>query len=349
MPEGNKFIAVDFFCGGGGMTCGLKQAGIEVIAGVDLDGSVKETYERNNGATFIQSDIRRLRSNYFERKFGLKKNEDRLIMVGCSPCQYYSIINTDRSKSQKTKALLMSFARFVEYYRPGFVLVENVPGIVYTKDSILPKFINKLSSIGYSSIKKGVLDLSFFGVPQSRKRFSLIATRLNVELSLPSLDNHRSVVEDFIGEHNGFPPIPAGFHDESPFQHSCAGLDEKSLRRMRMTPHDGGGRLAWAHDPDLQLKCYIGKDNSFKDTYGRMWWKKPSPTITTKFFSVSSGRFSHPVEDRPISIREGATLQTFPKSYIFYANSISGAAKMIGNAVPCEFARRIGSYIQSLI
>lgn len=341
--------AIDFFCGGGGMTFGLRQAGINVIAGVDFESSVKETYEENNpGTVFINTDIKRLRSKYFERHFDVRKNDDELILVGCSPCQYYSIINTERTQSRKTKNLLLSFFRFVDYYRPGFVIVENVPGIEYTKDSVLPKFLKKLDSIGYQVVKK-VVDLSYYGVPQSRKRFSLIATRLNISLSLPSPCDRQSNVEDFIGVANGFPAIPAGHKDLSTFMHTCAGLDEKSLRRLRMTPHNGGNRLVWANVPDLQLECYIGKDHSFRDNYGRMWWNRPAPTITTKFFSVSSGRFSHPEEDRPISIREGATLQTFPLNYVFRANSIAAAAKMIGNAVPCEYARRLGVHIQSLI
>ena len=178
------------------MTFGLRQAGIDVIAGVDFELSVKETYEDNNpGAVFIHSDIKRLRSNYFERHFNLRKEDDELILVGCSPCQYYSIINTERSNSKKTKNLLLSFFRFVDYYRPGFVLVENVPGIEYAKDSVLPLFLRKLTSIGYS-IEKKVLDLSYYGVPQSRKRFSLIATRLELSLSLPRPEERQSIVRD---------------------------------------------------------------------------------------------------------------------------------------------------------
>ena len=137
------------------MTYGLRQSGINVVAGVDAEPSCRETFEANNpGATFILSDIKRLRSNFFERNFGIRKNDDELILVGCSPCQYYSIINTERTRSVQTKNLLLSFCRFVDYYRPGFVLVENVPGIEYTADSVLPKFIKKLKTIGYQVKKK---------------------------------------------------------------------------------------------------------------------------------------------------------------------------------------------------
>ena len=137
-----KYKAIDFFCGGGGMTCGLRQAGIEVIAGVDFDKDAKDTYEINNsGSVFVEANIRDLEENYFERKFSVKRNDDRLILIGCSPCQFYSIINTSKEKSQQSKDLLLEFQRFVKYYSPGYVLVENVPGITTNKHSVLPEFL----------------------------------------------------------------------------------------------------------------------------------------------------------------------------------------------------------------
>lgn len=343
----NTYKAIDFFCGGGGMTCGLRQAGIDVIAGVDFDENAKKTYEYNNpGSVFVHTDVKKLRSNYFEKNFDVKKNDDHLILVGCSPCQYYSIINTDHTKAELSKDLLMSFARFIEYYAPGYILVENVPGIVTNKDTILPKFLKKIEKLGYKH-KEEIVDMSQYGVPQSRRRFSLIATRLDgVELRMPVKSNDVLTVADVLGERNGFSRIAAGHKDKSEFQHTVAGLNNVSLQRMALTPHNGGNRLSWANRPDLQLSCYIGKDNIFKDNYGRMWWNRPSPTITTKFFSISNGRFAHPDEDRAISIREGATLQSFPKDYVFKTNSIAGAARIIGNAVPCEYARRLGLIIQ---
>lgn len=340
------YKAIDFFCGGGGMTCGLRQAGIDVIAGVDIDKEARDTYEYNNpGTTFIETDIRNLRSNYFERKFGVTRNDDSLILVGCSPCQFYSIINTEKENSLKTKDLLRNFARFIEYYNPGYVLVENVPGILTNKQSIWPVFYKKLKDLGYNNIVYDIVDMSHYGVPQSRKRFSLIATRLNVDIRLPKADQTQALLVDFIGESNGFPRIEAGHKDTSDFNHTVAGLSDKCLRRLRKTRHDGGSRLDWANDQDLQLRCFVGKDDCFKDSYGRMWWNKPAPTITTKFFSISNGRFGHPIEDRAISLREGATLQTFPRDYIFKSNSIATTARLIGNAVPCEYARRLGEVI----
>lgn len=338
--------AIDFFCGGGGMTYGLRQAGIDVIAGVDIDEEARETYEFNNsGSVFIKSDIRNLRSNYFERKFKVQRNDDSLILVGCSPCQFYSIINTSKTESLKTKNLLRNFARFIEYYRPGYILVENVPGILTNKQSIWPYFEKRLNELGYDNMQYKVIDLSYYGVPQSRRRFSLIATRLDTNIQLPLPDSKQALLCEYIGVEHGFARIPAGTKDCSDFNHTVAGLSEKCLRRLKKTPHDGGGRLSWADDPELQLKCFVGKDENFKDSYGRMWWHKPAPTITTKFFSISNGRFGHPDEDRAISLREGATLQTFPKHYVFKCRSIATTARLIGNAVPCEYARRLGEII----
>ncbi|MDR1898076.1 MAG: DNA cytosine methyltransferase [Prevotellaceae bacterium] len=339
------YKAIDFFCGGGGMTCGLRQAGINVIAGVDFDPQCKETYETNNPTSkFIEANIKELPTNYFEKEFSIEKDDDKLILIACSPCQYYSIINTTREKSKESKDLLMDFKRFVAYYNPGYLSVENVPGIVTNKESILPDFLNFLRERKYV-VQYKVVDMSYYGIPQSRKRFSLIASRIDENINLPNPDEKQTLLEDFIGVKNGFQPIKAGHKDKTDFNHTVSGLNEICTKRLEKTPRNGGSRLSWKDDKKLQLKCFEGKDSSFKDTFGRMWWKKPAPTITTKFFSISNGRFAHPEEDRAISLREGATLQTFPKDYVFKTTSIGATAKLIGNAVPPEYARRIGEII----
>ena len=343
-----RYKAIDFFCGGGGMTCGLRQAGIYVVAGIDFDKDAKETYEYNNkGSVFIHSDIQKLKIDYFEQNFHINRNDDNLIFAGCSPCQFYSIINSDKTNSLQSKDLLMDFARFVAYYTPGYILVENVPGITTNKDSVLPQFLSELKKIGYENIIYKVIDMSRYGIPQNRRRFSLIATRLkNMRICLPVESTKMITLDKVIGKKNGFPEVKAGYRDDSDFCHTVAGLSDKSLIRLQKTRHNGGNRLDWANEKDLQLKCFVGKDDSFKDTYGRMWWNRPAPTITTKFFSISNGRFGHPEENRAISIREGATIQTFPKNYVFKTTSIAAAAKLIGNAVPPEYARQLGEAIK---
>lgn len=337
--------AIDFFCGSGGMTYGLSQAGIKVLAGIDIEPECRDTYELNNpGAKFIQADIKKFPIKKLAQLTGIKKRDDNLIFIGCSPCQYWSNMNTNRSKATATMNLLEDFKRFVDYYRPGYIVIENVPGILKeTKGSVLPKFIKFLEDDGYKADYK-VVNANNYGVPQTRKRFLLVASRVNKDIKLPEPERTKlPTIKDFIGKKNGFPSIPAGHIDASDFFHTTATLSEKNLKRIRATPHNGGTRLAWKDNPELQLNAYKDKDDIFQDIYGRMYWDKPAPTLTTKFYSLSNGRYGHPEEDRGISFREGATLQTFPKNYVFRGSNRTAIARQIGNAVPPELAKRIGN------
>jgi DNA (cytosine-5)-methyltransferase 1 len=341
--------AVDFFCGAGGMSYGLERAGIKVIAGIDWDETCRETYERNNkSAKFLHRDITALSPEELGQELGISRNDDSLICVGCSPCQFWSKVNTDRQKSKTSIFLLAEFERFVDWFRPGFVLIENVPGLQSKKrPSVLPPFKQFLRDREYE-IAHGVINANHFGVPQNRKRYLLIASRVTKTLTLPERVKSRPIVQDFLGVDNGFPNIPAGHKDTTPFAHSSAGLSSKNLRRIAKTPINGGTRASWASDPELQIPAYRGKDSIFRDVYGRMFWKRPAPTITTRFNSLSNGRFGHPVENRAISLREGATLQTFPKRYVFKAANEALIARQIGNAVPPALARRIGRHLLRL-
>ncbi len=174
----------------------------------------------------------------------------------------------------------------------------------------------------------------------------MIASRVDKSEIFPQAEEgRRPVVSDFIGIKNGFPKISSGHRNDSEFMHTTSGLSERNLEQIRKTGINGGSRLDWS-DTELQLETYKKRNaNSFKDTYGRMFWNKPAPTITTKFHSISNGRFGHPEEDRALSLREGATLQTFPKNFVFKTNSIGTTARIIGNAVPPEYAKRIGEAI----
>lgn len=344
----NGLRAVDFFCSGGGMSYGMQQAGIEIIAGIDCDLNCKETYETNIGSDkFLHEDVFKLKEQELEKRLSLKKNDDDLVLIGCSPCQFWSTIQTDKSKSGKSKGLLKEFSRFVKYFKPAYVVVENVPGVLRRKEeSGLNEFINWLKNNGYKNPHFTVHNVNNFGVPQSRKRFTLIATRLSEKEIKPlELDGKKTVVEDVIGPKNGFPSIGPGRRDTTDFMHTTAKITDINKRRLQKVKKDGGDRLGFANDPELQLKCFIGRDDSFQDTFGRLWWRKPSPTITTKFFSISNGRFVHPQEDRGLSLREGATLQSFPKTYKFKGSSMASIARMIGNAVPPKYAEAIGKAI----
>lgn len=345
--KNNQLKAVDFFCGGGGMSYGMQEAGIKVLAGIDFEPNCKKTYESNlKNAKFILADVFELKEQNLENDLNIKKNDDNLILIGCSPCQFWSIINTDKSKSSKSANLLVEFERFVKYFNPGYVVVENVPGVLRKKnESGLDTFINWLENNNYK-VHFEVHNVSDYGVPQSRKRFTLVANRITNEKIFPiKSENKKLTVKDVLGENNGFAKINDGHIDLSDFKHTVPTISEINKRRLMKVEKDGGNRLGFANDVELQLKCFIGKDSSFKDTFGRLWWDRPSPTITTKFFSVSNGRFVHPEEDRALSLREGATLQSFPKDYKFYGTSTSSIARLIGNAVPPQYAKCIGEAI----
>lgn len=342
-----KLKAVDFFCSIGGMTYGFRKAGINVIAGIDIDPSCKETYEYNNpGTKFIQADIKNYTFDELKKTTGIAANDDDLIFIGCSPCQYWSIINTDKTKSKPSKNLLSDFQRYVLYFKPGYIIVENVPGIIKRHSkSGLKKFIKVIQNEGYI-VKYDILNANHYGVPQRRRRFTLIASRVNKKIELPKANKKDvPIVKQFIGVKNGFRKITAGHNDTSDFSHTTAKLSEKNLKRIKKISHNGGSRLEWENNTLLQLKCYKKLEKGFSDIYGRMFWDKPAPTITTKFHSLSNGRFGHPEEDRAISLREGATLQTFPKDYVFKEKSIGKVAKHIGNAVPPKFAKYIAKQI----
>lgn len=335
--------AVDFFCGGGGMSYGMERAGINVLAGIDFEPNCKETYEENVNSKFIQADVFDLTEFELEEKLKLRKNDDNLILIGCSPCQFWSIINTDKSKSKKSKNLLNEFKRFVEYFIPGYVVIENVPGVLRKKqESGLDDFIEWLEDNDYN-VHFDVHNVNDYGVPQSRKRFTLIANRVTDKVIAPLKKvGRKPVLSDFIGEHNGFPKVKAGHKDETKFMHTVAGLIDINIERLKKTEKNGGTRTAYMKDKKLAPRCHFNNENSFKDTYGRLWWDKPSVTITTKFFSVSNGRFAHPEENRALSLREGAVLQSFPKSYKFFGTSFESIARIIGNAVPPKYAESIG-------
>ena len=345
--KSGKLKAVDFFCGAGGMSFGLQEAGILVLAGIDNSSDCRETYKTNVvGAKYIKHDISTLSAPELGRRLALEPGDDNLIFAGCSPCQFWSKIRADKTNSKRTAYLLTQFQKFISYFRPGFVVVENVPGLHRRRDeSILPLFLTFLRDQGYT-FEDGVVNANHYGVPQNRKRYLLLATRLATTITLPRAQLSAALtVNAFIGVANGFERIPAGHRDNTAQFHTAAALSADNLRRIALTERSGGNRMAWRNYEDLQIPAYKSRDDIFRDVYGRMFWDRPAPTITTRFNSLSNGRFGHPDEDRAISIREGATLQTFPKSYVFKGSNLNSVARQIGNAVPPEMARRIGLHL----
>lgn len=351
MKPQSPLKVVDFFCGGGGISTGMQQAGLRVVGALDNDPDCKETYLANHpNVPFVDKDITTLRTAVLKQEFSISQNDENLLFVGCAPCQYWSIINGRSFNSRKQSAygsrnLLLAFLRFVKYYRPGYVLIENVSGITANpEESGLLQLRAFLKNKNYY-ISDDVLYASRHGVPQTRRRYILVASRV-LPVNLPVPETRDAVVRDVISD---MPKIEAGGEPsaDDPLHRSQA-LQEINIKRLQLTP-EGGLRSHWVNRDDLMLDAYRNKPLSFfRENYGRMAWNEPAPTITTKFHNIGCGRFAHPdpAQHRSISLREGALLQTFPPEYEFKTNSFASTAKLIGNAFPPELARRIGEALR---
>lgn len=336
--------AIDLFCGAGGVTRGLLDAGINVLAGIDFDASVSETYERNNKVPFIHKDISLLLPEEITKLFEGKAG--KTMLAGCAPCQPFSKMNVRPREDDDRRTLLRYFADLVDALKPDYVFMENVAGIARLESDVLPYFLKVLDKNGYAR-DQGVIDAATFGVPQRRKRYVLLAARGKTKVELPrgefdGINVPYRTVREFIFE---LPPINAGEVHETIPNHQARVLEEINLRRIRLTPLDGGSRTDWT-DPDLIPMCHRNT-SGFKNVYGRAKWDEVAPTITTQFHAYNCGRFGHPEQDRAFSIREGALLQTFPKNYRFYG-PMGRIARQIGNAVPPILANKFGKYFVEL-
>jgi DNA (cytosine-5)-methyltransferase 1 len=345
--------AIDYFCGAGGLTRGLLDAGVRVIAGLDLDARCKDTFERNNrGVKFHRADISKIDPTTIWRILGTRRTSD-LLFAGCAPCQPFSQHrqrpkrdDDDVQEFRRQSKLLGAFAQLVVKMRPGQVLIENVPGLTRVPGfSTYRRFVRTLKQSGYE-IAEGVLDAKQFGVPQTRRRFVLIGIRkgkatLPKPQFGPDLKDYISVEETIAH----YPPIKAGERHLFIPNHEAAAISELNLRRISCTPHNGGDRRAWARE--LVLDCHRGSHSGHTDAYGRMAWNKPAPTLTGRCNSISNGRYGHPCQDRALSLREAASLQTFTDNYVFYGTQ-QHIARQIGNAVPVMFGRCLGHHILSL-
>lgn len=344
----NNIHVFDFFSGCGGTSAGLKAAGMSIAFGLDIDKDSSNTFIKNNpSAHFINDDITTVDPKRINDIVESSKKADALtLFCGCAPCQPFSKQNMSRSIDDPRKGLLGEFGRFVSYYRPDFVLVENVPGIqnVDINNGHFQKFLEVLDNHSYN-YDFGVIPALWFGVPQTRERFVLLASKIN-KISLPSkthdgLSTPYATVRDWIGS---LPPIAAGEQHEFVNDHVSAKLSELNLMRIKATP-EGKGRESWPSD--LILECHK-KHKGHSDVYGRLAWDKPASGLTTRCISYSNGRFGHPEQHRAISIREAALLQTFPHDYIFVGSLVS-KSKQIGNAVPPKMAEALGRAIISTI
>lgn len=334
-------VVIDLFCGAGGLTLGLEAAGLTVAAGIDLDDRFRWAYEHNCKARFLHANVSTLHGKDLEALYG---NAEVRVLAGCAPCQPFSTYGRTRTSVDERWALLKSFARIVKEVRPEVVTMENVPGL--REHVVFAEFVAALEGEGYHVVH-GVLDCTDFGVPQHRRRLVLVAVRRSVGramLPLPSDLGRVRTVRDAISH---LPPVKAGeVHPNDPL-HVAAKLSPLNLARIRASK-PGGSWRDWPHE--LRAACHCrDSGRTYPSVYGRMKWEEPAPTITTQCYGYGNGRFGHPQQDRAITLREAALLQSFPQDWQLFppgakANMKAGGTA-IGNAVPPKLGEVIGQAI----
>lgn len=327
--------AFDFFCGAGGLTRGLLDAGIHVLCGVDNDERLRETYESNNKPSkFEAADIHDVDIHELRCRYGAAGNDDDIVVyAACTPCQPFSTLNQRRGRDDR-KELLTVFADLVAAAPPDFIVVENVPGLgnAYGRETYR-EFLAVLEDAGFNHDARK-LDARDYGVPQVRKRFLLIASR-HGDIRLPEGDaGPPKTVRDAIAA------LPDPDAPDAPPNHVFREPKANHLKILRAVPRDGGSRSD-VEDNSVLLKCHQRNPNVHKDVFGRMAWDQPAPTMTCRCTDVYCGRFAHPEHDRGLTLREAAAIQSFRPDYEFSGTFFHIAAQ-IGNAVPVGLARRLG-------
>lgn len=346
------FKIIDLFSGCGGSAKGFQQAGFDIRVAVDIDKLASQSFKLNfPKAAVFTSDISALSGRELLKTAEASDGKE-IVIIACPPCQGFS---TARRKSQAVgdarNLLIYEFLRIVEEIKPLAFVMENVPGLAKgIGKSIFEDIKIKLTELGYQMVSD-VVDTADYGVPQRRKRLVLIGVNNHkIELKFPEKTNQDparpngnfafwNTVRNAIAD---LPALKAGEISEDDSMHRASNLAEINLRRLTLTPHDGGGRSSWPEE--LVLECHKKLADGYGDIYGRMKWDTPSPTITGGCVMITKGRFGHPEQNRAISLREAARLQTFPDYYQF-AGKTGEIAKQLGNAVPPLLAKKIADYL----
>jgi DNA (cytosine-5)-methyltransferase 1 len=338
-----KVVGIDLFCGAGGLTRGLKDAGISIVAGIDVDPTCKYPYTSNNrGSRFIEADVNELDGWDLAK---LYPDGAIRLLAGCAPCQPFSPLRRGMNNSRDREwSLLDTFGRLTEELQPELVTMENVPDLA--SKSVFKRFVKTLERLGYE-MAWGSVYCPRYGVPQHRRRLVLLASLLG-PVTVPKgrlAPSQYTTVRDTI---SSLPPLAAGEVDSCDRIHAARGVTPLNLQRLQASKPGG----TWRDWPlGLRAACHRKKSGAtYQNVYARMKWDEPSPTITTLAHSFGSGRFGHPEQDRSLTLREAALLQSFPPKYRFVSPSevvyFEHVGRLIGNAVPPLLAKAIGKELR---
>jgi DNA (cytosine-5)-methyltransferase 1 len=342
-----RITVADLFAGCGGGSLGFQQAGFEVIGAIEIDSDAAAAYTANVGVEPLRRDIRDVTARDLLEGTGVGIGELTLLF-GCPPCQSFTILRRGAAESAMDSirnSLPREYARLVDELRPRHLAFENVAGMVDGRwRHRFDELLADLEALGYRC-RWDVLNAADYGVPQRRRRVVVIGSRL-VEPALPAASHAASdegglpvhqTVRDAIG---GLRPLGPGETDPADPLHRARRHSEIALRRLRAVP-EGGGRMNLPLE--LQLACHQGHPGHY-DIYGRMWWDRVAPTLTSGCTNVTKGRFGHPEQDRAITLREALLLQGFQDDTTLRGDTDTMALQ-VGNAVPPPLAAALGRTI----
>ncbi len=350
-----KATALDIFAGCGGSSLGFRRAGFRIVAAVENDPVAALSYGLNLGLKPLVKDVRSVRGLDLLADAGLAVGE-LTVLIGCPPCQgFTSHRRGSRTGWEPRNQLLSEYVRLVRELQPEFVVFENVPGLANGPGRWRLKLAERaLRKLGY------VLDLSVvesadYGVPQFRKRLAVIGSRLVDRISLPTPTRGDPASEAVrTGQRQRWltvrdaiaylPHLKSGQSDREDELHAARSHCPLNLRRLAAIPRDGGDRSSLTRD--LVLRCHKDHDGHH-DVYGRMWWDRPAPTLTSGCTNITRGRFAHPSQNRAITVREALLLQGFPK-YVRLAGTADQKASQVGNAVPPPLAASLARRIHAM-
>lgn len=349
----DELLYADLFSGCGGMSLGFEKAGFECVGAVDKNEHACETYEYNIGTEPISEDITEYTADDLLERFGIKQGELD-VLISCAPCQGFSQHrNKDDIEHDERNSLVSFSAELAVEMEPEFFVMENVPELIRgSKEKYWDRTYEILKEANYL-VKSDILNAADFGVPQRRHRAIIIGRKNGREVELPNqtVDEHRTVREA-IGD---LPPVGAGEQDPDDPMHQAPNHTKRIVEMLDLIPKDGG---SWMDIPEphqdeywldsMKKRAENGNLGSYCDTYGRMHWDRPAGTITRKSSTPSCGRYVHPEQNRNITVREAARLQTFPDDWEFQGPFIS-SYEQNGNAVPPKLAEEIAKEIKNWI
>lgn len=348
----DSLLYADLFSGCGGMSLGFEQAGFECVGAIDKDENAAQTYASNIGVEPIIGDITEYTAQDLLDEFGVNRGELD-VLISCAPCQGFSQHRNKHSSEHDERNTLVSLsAELAVGMEPEFFVMENVPELIQgSKEKYWDRTYEILKQHGYL-VDYEILNAADYGVPQRRRRAIVIARRSGrkVEIPSPTVDEHRTV-RDTIGD---LPPVEAGETHTSDPMHRAPNHTQRIVEMLGLIPNDGG---SWMDIPEehqeeywldsMKKRAEKGDLKSFCDTYGRMHWDRPAGTITRKSSTPSCGRYVHPEQNRNITVREAARLQSFPDTWEFEGPYTSWYEQN-GNAVPPKLANHLANKVKSL-